>query len=144
MKEITQISCTSDSGAILPELQWHEEYVITDGTVTFSRYGKVAETQVNAGMWQLILDEQQTAELFKQLESVNIAAIQRVEPQDAPDGGGSASYAIAYADSKTFNLYFDAGVVYTNSEPLLEPINRFIRNLVLPAEAANRYNLTQP
>lgn len=144
MKEITQISYTSDSGALLPELQWHEEYVITDGAVTFSRNGKVAETEVNAGTWQIALDEQQTAELFKQLEAVNIAAIERVEPQDAPDGGGSASYAVVYAGGKTFNLYFDAGVVYTNSEPLLDPINQFIQNLVLPAEAANRYHLPQP
>ena len=144
MKEITQISYTSDSGALLPELQWHEEYVITDGAVTFSRNGKVAETEVNAGTWQIALHEQQTAELFKQLEAVNIAAIERVEPQDAPDGGGSASYAVVYAGGKTFNLYFDAGVVYTNSEPLLDPINQFIQNLVLPAEAANRYHLPQP
>lgn len=144
MKEITQISYTSDSGALLPELQWHEEYVITDGAVTFSRNGKVAETEVNAGTWQIALDEQQTAALFKQLEAVDNAHIQRVEPQDAPDGGGSASYAVVYAGGKTFNLYFDAGVVYTNSEPLLDPINQFIQNLVLPAEAANRYNLPQP
>jgi hypothetical protein len=144
MKDITQVSHTSDSGAILPELQWHEEYVISDGAVTFSRNGKVAETQVNAGTWQIALDGQQTAELFGQLETVDIAAIQRVEPQDAPDGGGSASYTVAYAGGKTFNLSFDAGVVYTNSEPMLEPIHRFIQNLVLPAEAANRYNLAQP
>lgn len=144
MKEITQISYTSDSGAILPELQWHEEYVITDGAVTFSRNGKVAETEVNAGTWQLAIDGQQTTALFKQLEAVDIAAIQRVEPQDAPDGGGSTSYTVVYADGKTFNLYFDVGVVYTNSEPMLEPIHRFIQNLVLPAEAANRYHLAQP
>jgi len=144
MKDITQISCTSDSGAILPELQWHEEYVISNGVVTFSRNGKVAETQINAGTWQIALDGQQTAELFKQLEAVDIAAIQRVEPQDAPDGGGSASYAVVYAGGKTFNLYFDAGVVYTNSEPMLESIHHFIQNLVLPEEAANRYNLPKP
>lgn len=144
MKDIMQISYSSDSGAILPELQWHEEYVITDGMVTFSRNGKVAETQVNAGTWQITLDEQQTAVLFRQLEAVDIAAIQRVEPQDAPDGGGSASYTVVYAGGKTFNLHFDPGVVYTNSDPMVESIHQFIQSLVLPAEAANRYNLLQP
>ncbi len=144
MEEITQISCTSDSGAILPELQWHEEYVIADGAVTFSRNGKVAETQVNAGAWQIALDEQQSAALFRQLEAVNIAAIERVEPQDAPDSGGSASYTVVYAGDKTFELYYNGGATYTNGEQMIDPINQFIQNLVLPAVAANRYNLPQP
>ena len=144
MKDIKQIYYSSDSGAILPELQWHEEYVITDSAVTFSRNGKAVETQVNAGAWQVVVDGQQTAALFKQLEAVNIAALQRVEPQDAPDGAGFSSIAIEFSDGKNTNLFFDGGTTYTNSEQIIDPINLFIQNLVLPDEAANRYNPAQP
>ena len=39
MNDISQISYTSDSGMILPELQWHEEIIITKNKVSLIRNG---------------------------------------------------------------------------------------------------------
>jgi hypothetical protein len=47
MNNVTQVSYTSDSGTILPELQWHEEIVITKSKVSLTRNGRVADTQIN-------------------------------------------------------------------------------------------------
>ena len=42
MKDVSQISYTSDAGSILPELQWHEQIVITQDRLIFTRNGAVS------------------------------------------------------------------------------------------------------
>lgn len=144
MNKISQISYTSDSGAILPELQWHEQITITPGKVTLARNGKTPDTIVNAGTWDFGVEEQKTTALFEQLEAIRCSAIERIEPQDAPDGGGAEAYTLLYADGAQCSLAYDPGTSYTNGEEVVKPVRAFIQSLSLPAEAANRYNPPSP
>lgn len=144
MDKIIQVTCTADSGAILPELQWHEIMVITPGRVVLTRNGKVPDTQVNTGSWEIPIDEQQTAELFEKLNAVERSAIKRVEPQDAPDGGGTETFTITYESSPELSLMMDPGTTYTNAEGILLPLRAFIKDLALPAEAASRHKSISP
>ena len=144
MKDIAKVSYTSDAGTILPELQWHEQIVITKNKVSLARNGRTADTRINAGSWEIPVDAQKIAALFEQLAKVDCATIKRVEPDDAPDGGGAESYTIAYARGKECSLMYDPGTTYTNADLLVKPINLFIQSLTLPADAASRYQLSGP
>ena len=66
MNDITQGSYTSEAGTILPELQWHEQ-TITKGTVPLTRNGRVADTQINTGSWEIPVDAQRVVVFFEQL-----------------------------------------------------------------------------
>ena len=139
MDDISGIVYTIDSGTILPELQWHEAITITKQGATLIRNGKVDETQVNAGTWVIPVDEQEVEALFQQLETVDCSTIQRIEPEDAPDGGETETYMSAYGNGMERNLEFNPGVIYTDSELLVGPIEEFIQSLEIPDEARNRY-----
>ena len=139
MNEISRVAYTIDSGTILPELQWYEAITITEEGVSLTRNGKADDSQVNAGSWQIVADEQAVKALFDQLQGVDGSTIQRVEPQDAPDGGQTQTYSIAYGGDKELSLVFDPGTTYTNSELLVKPIETFIQALDIPEEATNRY-----
>ncbi|MDY0170281.1 MAG: hypothetical protein RBS80_27300 [Thermoguttaceae bacterium] len=139
VKEIDQVSYTSSSGPILPELQWHEEIVISRQRATLSRNGRVAETEVNAGSWECSIDEAAVTALFAQLAAVDFAAIRRNEPEDPPDGGDTESYVLRHTDSTEFALWVEPGVTYTHGELITSPVDAFIRRLDFPAESANRY-----
>lgn len=144
MNDISQVSYTSDSGTILPELQWHEQIIITKNKVSLTRNGRAADTKVNTGVWEFVVDEPKVTALFAQLTAVNRAAIKRVEPDDPPDGGGTESYTIIYAGDQEFSLVYDPGTTYTNGGLIVEPVEAFIQSLTLPAEAASRYNFSSP
>jgi hypothetical protein len=124
---------------ILPELQWHERITIGANTVRLARNGRTANTRVNAGTWELPADPHRVAALFAQLGAVDRAAIQRVEPDDIPDGGGSEEYTLVYANGAQFGLSYTPGVIYTNGELIVQPVQAFLRGLQWPAEAASRY-----
>ena len=139
MRNVTEVVYTSDSGALLPERQWHERIVITRAKATLTRNGKMAATLINAGTWELTVDERAVAALFEQLAAVDCAKIKRVEAADAPDGGGAESYAVAYARGKTCLLLCDPGTTYTGGAAIVAPVSAFIQGLALPAAAASRY-----
>jgi len=139
MDDISAITHSINSGTILPELQWHEAIVITKDRVSLARNGKVDETQVNTGTWVITVDEQEVEALFQQLEKVDCSTIQRVEPEDAPDGGVTETYTITYGNGMERSLVFEPGVTYTNSELLVKPIQEFIQSQEIPDEARNRY-----
>lgn len=139
MSDISRITYTIDSGTILPELQWHEAITITEQGVTLTRNGKSNDSQVNAGSWEIVADKQGIKALFEQLAGVDGSTIERVEPRDAPDGGQTQTFTIAYGGDKELSMFFDPGTTYTNSESLVKPIEKFIQSLDIPEEATNRY-----
>jgi hypothetical protein len=139
MNDITQVSYTSDAGTILPELQWHEQIIITKGKVSLARNGRVADTRINAGNWEIPVDAEHVQALFEQLATVDCSVIKRVAPDDLPDGGSAESYTIAYALGKKCSLEYAPGTTYTNGEMVVKPIEAFIQSLNLPADAASRY-----
>jgi hypothetical protein len=144
MNDISQVTTTSDSGTILPELQWHEQIVITKDKVTLIRKGRTADTQVNAGTWEFAVDAQKAAALFAQLKAVDCARIKRIEPDDVPDGGGAESYTVVYGGKKQCSLVYDPGVTYTGGELIVKPVKAFMQGLTLPADAASRYTFSAP
>ncbi|MCU0522763.1 MAG: hypothetical protein MUF84_19005 [Anaerolineae bacterium] len=144
MKSITQVTYTSDSGTILPELQWHEQFDITREGVVLTRNGRTPDTEVNAGTWEITVEEDAVAALFAQLEGANPTRIKRVEPEDPPDGGGTEEYAVAYGRDKTLTMRLDPGVTYTGGDSIVAPVQAFLRDLTLPPEAATRYAFTAP
>jgi hypothetical protein len=144
MNDISQVSYASDAGTILPELQWHDQIIITKSKVSLTRNGRVANTKINAGTWEFASDEQKVTAFFEQLEAIDCSTIKRLEPADPPDGGGTESYTIVYASGKKFSLVYDPGTTYTNDKLLVKPIDRFIQSLSLPAEAASRYQFSLP
>jgi len=139
MNEIVQVAYSSDSGAILPELQWHEEIVITRNKVIFRRRGREEDSEINAGAWEFEVDEGEVSDLFQQLEAIDCSAITRVAPDDPLDGGDTESYAILYTSGMRRSLTYDPGTTYTNGESVTTPIKAFIQSLRLPAGAAPRY-----
>jgi hypothetical protein len=142
--QIVEIRYTSSAGAILPELQWHEEIVITRGGVSLKRNGRAPDSEVNEGTWDIAVDAQQVSALLEQLQAVDCSTIERVEPEDAPDGGGEESYTIVYASGIKCTLWYNAGVTYTNGERIVEPVQTFLQSLAYPVEAKSRYNLPLP
>jgi len=138
MTRISQITYSSDAGTILPELQWHEEYQITPEEITFKRNGKALDTMVNEGSWSMDVDEDVLKNLFDQINGVNLSSLERIEPTDIPEGGGSESIQIKLDNGKEFDFSFTPGVRYTNEELILKPLEEFIQNLSLPLEAVNR------
>ena len=141
MNRLTQITFSRDSGSILPELQLHEEYTLTRQNAAFSRSGKIAATQANAGAWDLSADPAALEALFTQVEVLPCANFKRVEPPDPPDGGGTQTYTLTYASGAPCTLTFDPGVTYSGSEALTQPVQQFLSSLTLPAEAAAPYRL---
>jgi hypothetical protein len=139
MNDITQIIYTSDSGTILPELQWHEVVVITKDEVSLARNGRVENSEINSGVWKFPVDEQRTAALFAQLRSVDCSKIKKVEPDIIPDGGGTESFTIVYTDNQKCSLIYDPGIIYTNGQLIKKPIEEFIQNLAFPSGVENRY-----
>lgn len=139
MNDITQVIYTSDSGTILPELQWHEEVVIAKNEVSLIRNGRVENSGINSGVWKISIDEQKTAALFAQLRSVDCSKIKRVEPDIMPDGGGTVSFTIVYTDNRKCSLIYDPGTVYTNGQLIKKPIEEFIKNLVFPSGVKYQY-----
>lgn len=137
--QIVEVRYTSSAGTILPELQWHEEIVISRGGASLRRNGRAADSEVNEGTWGVVVDAQQVSALFEQLQAVDCAALQRVEPQDAPDGGGEESYTLVYASGKRCSLWYHAGVDYTNGERIVEPVQAFLQGLALPLAAQSRH-----
>lgn len=143
LDNITQVSITSDAGSIPDELQWHEEITITKDDVSFVRNGRTDETEVDEGSWDVPVGAQSVAALFAELEAVDCATIERVEPDDPLDGGETTSYTITYGRGKTFYLRYEPGVTYTDGARLVDPIMTFIEDLDLPAAALNRYDLSE-
>jgi hypothetical protein len=139
MRDITQVTFTTDAGTILPELQWHEQYVITRDKVVFARHGQTDDTEVHTGTWEIPVMTEAVAALFATLEAVNPAEIRRIEPEDAPDGGENKGYTVAYGRGKTLSLLYDPGTTYAGGEQIVAPVQAFLESLSLPAEAANRY-----
>lgn len=139
MKNISQITFVSESGSILPELQWHEEYIITKDNVTFRRSGNADASDVSIGSWEIPADAQEISDLFKILETVDLKSIERIEPLDSPDGGGSTYYTISFAANKSFSLSYNPGVTYTNGDLITKPLQDFLDTLQMPHEAINRY-----
>lgn len=138
MTTVNQITYSSDVGTILPELQWHEEYLITPEGITFKRNGKARDTMVNEGSWSLDVNDDVLNDLFDQLNEVNLSSLERIEPTDIPEGGGSKNIFVRMENGKEFTFSFTPGVSYTNEELILKPIEEFINSLSLPAEAENR------
>jgi hypothetical protein len=128
----------------LQELQWHEQIIITKSKVSLTRNGRVADTQTNAGSWEIPVDAERVQTLFEQLTTVDCATIKRVAPDDPPDGGSTESYTITFARGKGCSLVYDPGTTYTNGELVVKPIKLFIQSLILPTDAASRYVLPSP
>ncbi|MFO7695791.1 MAG: hypothetical protein R6X16_01360 [Anaerolineae bacterium] len=139
LSDVTRVVYASQSGAILPELRWYEEYVVTRNRLTLERRGTMVGTQVAAGSWEIAVDPQAIADLFTALEAVDASAIQRMEPVDQPDGGNTQIYAVYYAGDQALELSFDPGIEYTGGAQVTGPIDAFLGSLVLPVEARSRY-----
>lgn len=136
--EITRVRCTLDSGPLPPEYQFHEEWEITRAAAMLTRSGKAANTQVNAGSWEIALDEAETSKWLESLAGLDCAALQRVESPDAPDGAGTSSYTLFFTGGETCELYFDPGASYPGSEGLVQAVDTFIAGLAFPPEALPR------
>ena len=135
MKEITQITYAKASGPIVPEMQMYESYTITRETVTLTRTGNVEDTLVNQGTWQVEFEPASATVLFETLAGVDIESIQKVEPEDIPDGGGSEYYTLTYSNGQVFSMEFTPGVTYRNGNLITQLIKELIRQIELPAEA---------
>ncbi len=141
MHGIDHIAYSSDAGSILPELQWHEEIVITQHTITLMRKGRVRETQVNVGRWEWLADHAEVVALFAQLESVACEDLQRIEPDSPIDGGHTECYSITYGQQQHCVLRYDPGVIYTGGERVVGPVQAFLRRLGIPPAIAQRYRV---
>ena len=128
-KEVTQIIYTVDSGAILPELQAHEVYTVTPGTVTLNRKGINTNTQVFEGEWTFAADEGLLKELFTIADNRQCSEYKRVEPADAPDGGETITITLTYADESECALTMNPGVSYEGAEELLSKLREVLTNL---------------
>jgi hypothetical protein len=139
LNDVSSVIYTSDSGSILPELQWHERYTITRNKVILARNGKTANTRINEGTWEVNLGEQKVDSFFAQIEALDCSNIRRIEPADVPDGGGTESYTIVTGKDKEFSLIFDPGTSYEGGALIVNQTQAFIKNLSFPGDSGNRY-----
>lgn len=136
MNDIAEFIYTSQSGSILPELQWYEQIVITRSGAVLTRNGRTSESLVNAGQWEFALPQERLDAFFAQLSAIDTSNIRRIEPDDLPDGGGTEGFTIVYANGQRLELRFDPGVTYSGGGEAIASLGRkFIRNLVLPVDA---------
>ncbi|HNR01503.1 MAG TPA: hypothetical protein PKK59_03120 [Anaerolineaceae bacterium] len=136
-KDIAQILYTIDSGSVLPELQAHEVYTITPGTVQLTRTGKNSNTQVFEGEWTFTTAEGLLKELFTIAESQDCSTYKRVEPGESPDGGDTITVALIYSDESECVLTYNPGVTYNGAEELMTKIREVLDNLkTMPAVIA--------
>lgn len=141
MHGIALVAYSSTAGSILPELQWHEEFIITKRTITLVRKGRMPETQVNVGRWEWPADEDAVTALFALLEPLECADLRRVEPDDAPDGGHTERYSITYGQKQCCDLHYEPGVSYIGGERVVGPVQAFLRQLGIPPTIAQRYRM---
>lgn len=135
MTKLLEITLSAEAGTIQPDLQWHEETIITRDSVTFKRSGKVDGTQVNQGVWQVNANRADIAELFATLEAVDLSSIKAIEPDEIPEGGGSTYYLLTFADGGSFSLNYTPGMDYENGSLVTAPLDAFLEGLSLPKDA---------
>jgi hypothetical protein len=136
MHEVTEFIYTSQSGSILPGLQWYEQIVITRNGAVLTRNGRTPDSQVNGGQWEIALPTERLEAFFTQLAAIDTSHIRRIEPDDPPDGGDTESFTIVYANGQRLELRFDPGVTYSGGGEAIASLGReFIRNLDLPVDA---------
>jgi hypothetical protein len=139
LTDISQVSTSTQSGTILPELQLYEQIIITRDRVTLTRKGMTPDTEVSEGTWEFAVDAQEVMAFWKQLEAIDCSSIREVKPDMPTVGGGTESYRIVYAGDRTFYLGYGQGTTYTNGMLIVEPIEAFIEGLDLPASATMQY-----
>ena len=141
MKKIVQVTYTSSSGSILPELQWTEKISLSPDGSSFTRTGKIDKSEVNAGIWTISIDESSLNTLFSSLQVLNCKNLKRMEPQDPADGGVQEIFIIAYQNGEVCELNYETGVSYVNGDVYGGLIRKFVTHLSIPVEAANRNKL---
>lgn len=141
VKTIKEVRYTNSSGSILPELQWSEEYSLSIGNSVLIRKGRVENTQVNAGLWALTVDEQSLQQLFDSLKELDCTKLQRIEPVEPPDGGGTEEFTIVYENGNTCNMFYNPGVSYENGDEFAISIRKFINGIVLPDSSVDRHQI---
>lgn len=137
MRQIVQVSYATDTGPVLPEHQYSEEFIITSDGLTFTRSSKSINTIVNTGTWIVPVDIDKINVLFNDLKNAKCSDLIRNEPIDAPDGGVTIVYTVNYKNGKACQIYLTPGTYYDNGEALISPIQSFINELVLPDDAVN-------
>ena len=129
MRDVVRVVYMTQTGAILPELQWSEEISITTTSTTLVREGKVPVSHINTGNWEILADSSAVTALFDQLKLVDCSRIKRIEPTDSPDGGDTESYTVHYQNGDQCSLYYDPGTKYENGDLIRKPIRDFIHSL---------------
>ena len=131
---LTQIDYSISSGAILPELQADETFVITPDGVTFTRTGRTADTVVEQGTWSYYVEPALIHQLFQELLPFDCSRAVRVEPEDPLDRGYSEAYTFHYTDGSSCTLHFDTGVTYHNADQAVKSVLAFVGPLMLQYE----------
>ena len=126
-----------DAGPVLPEMQAYTTIEIRVDAVVYTRRGKVTETEVQVGKWDLAFDEIAVAELLARLGAVDCSAIERFEPEDIPDGGYTESFTVLYADGASCTLTYSPGITYAGGEAITAPVRELVAGLRLPGEATD-------
>ncbi len=139
MQTMTMVRYSLDSGPLLPERQWHEEITITQNAVVIKRNGKIAETKVNAGSWDVPVDAVRATEFLRELGLFDWSSLKRIESVDAPEGAGIISYEFVFSNGKSQSLYYDPGTTYQNDTWLRKLVDDFILQLEIPFAAKSRY-----
>lgn len=137
--DLAYVMISTDAGPIPPESRWHETITLSRDGMALERKGFTDESTVNAGRWELMIEPKVMDPLFDQLQQYDCRRFKRIEPADAPDGGQTVTYTLAYKAGKPCELVFDPGVAYTESEPLLNTVKDFLQVHPFPPEAAVRY-----
>jgi hypothetical protein len=134
-RAVVHVAFVQHSGPVADP--WSEQYDISATGVRFRRTGE-PNSPINAGTWGVAVDPAALELLFARLGTVDCSRIQEVLPEEAPDGGGSASYQVQYAGGDTCSVWYRDGITYSGAEPLVGAIEEFVRGLTLPAGATVR------
>jgi len=139
LSDVVRVVYMTQTGSILPELQWSEEISITTTRATLVREGKVPVSHINTGNWEILADSSAVKALFDQLKSVDCTSVKKIEPTESPDGGDTESYTIHYQNGDQCSLYYDPGTKYENGDLIRKPISDFIQSLRFPLDSESRY-----
>lgn len=130
-KEIKEVRVVMQSGSILPELKEYREIIISPGKVVLLFQGNNDLVHDQPKAWEVDIDEQEVRSFFTELDALDYSQVKRISPDIEPDGGHTKVYTISYTKGANFSMIFKPGVRYTNSQPIVDCVDTFVRSLVL-------------
>lgn len=138
---VSSVTFRESTGPVDPVTVWNEQYTISSKGLTFERSGYSELTTANTGTWTVNGYGANETELFRDLSGHDVYSVYKIGQSSLPIGGGLKIYTVIYDNGEKKEVIIGDGSIYNNAPVITTPINSYIENVVLPVDAAKRYNV---